>query len=80
MNAKLFQQREVFSLEISMTDKVAQHTHCQICGKAIPMSETLCSDECKQKYQSMIKKRKMLMYIMYALIFVILIMFVLSAQ
>jgi len=54
-----------------MVERVAQHTHCQICGKTIPISETLCSDECKQKYQAMIKKRKMLMYIMYALIFVI---------
>ena len=61
-----------------MAEKVGQHTHCQICGKTIPMSETLCSDECKQKYQGMIKKRKILMYIMYALIFVILIMFILS--
>ncbi len=60
-----------------MAEKVAQHTHCQICGKTIPISENLCSDECKQKYQSMIKKRKMLMYIMYGLIFVILIMFLL---
>jgi len=61
-----------------MVEKVAQHSHCQICGKAIPISETLCSDECKQKYAGMIKKRKILMYIMYALIFVILIMFVLA--
>jgi len=63
-----------------MVEKVGQHTHCQICGKAIPTSETLCSDECKQKYHSMIKKRKLLMYIMYALIFVILISIVLSSR
>ena len=62
-----------------MVEKVAQHSHCQICGKAIPISETLCSDECKQKYAGMVKKRKMLMYIMYALIGVILIMFILSS-
>ena len=61
-----------------MVEKVAQHSHCQICGKAIPLTETLCSDECKQKYAGMVKKRKMLMYIMYALIGVILIMFILS--
>ena len=61
-----------------MVEKVAQHSHCQICGKAIPISETLCSDECKQKYAGMIKKRKMLMYIMYALIGVILIMFIIG--
>ena len=63
-----------------MVEKVAQHSHCQICGKAIPISETLCSDECKQKYAGMVKKRKMLMYIMYALIGVILIMFILSGS
>ena len=63
-----------------MVEKVAQHSHCQICGKAIPLSETLCSDECKQKYAGMVKKRKMLMYIMYALIGVILIMFILSGS
>jgi predicted nucleic acid-binding Zn ribbon protein len=63
-----------------MVEKVAQHTHCQICGKTIPVSETLCSDECKQKYQAMIKKRKMLVYIMYVLIFIIVIMYVLSVR
>ena len=65
---------------IHMAEKVAQHTHCQICGKAIPISETLCSEECKQKYKSMVKKRKILVYIMYGLIFVILIMFLLSGR
>ena len=58
-----------------MVEKVAQHTHCQICGKAIPITETLCSDECKQKYQAMVKKRKMLVYIMYGLIAFILVLF-----
>jgi len=58
-----------------MVEKVAQHTHCQICGKAIPITETLCSDECKQKYQTMVKKRKMLVYVMYALIAFILVLF-----
>jgi len=61
-------------MQINMAEKVGQHTHCQICGKAIPVSENLCSDECKQKYQSMVKKRKLLVYVMYALIFVILLM------
>jgi len=58
-----------------MVEKVAQHTHCQICGKAIPISETLCSEECKQRYQTMVKKRKMLVYVMYGLIAFILVLF-----
>ena len=62
-------------MRINMVEKVAQHTHCQICGKAIPITETLCSDECKQKYQAMVKKRKMLVYIMYGLIAFILVLF-----
>ena len=61
-----------------MTERVAQHTHCQICGKAIPITETLCSEECKQRYNAMVKKRKLLVYVMYALIIVILAMFLLS--
>ena len=52
-----------------MVEKIPQHTHCNICGKAIPSSETLCSEECKQRYQAMLKKRKTYMYIMYAAIF-----------
>mgnify|MGYP002750209242 CR=1 FL=1 len=59
----------------NMVEKVAQHTHCHICGKAIPFNETLCSEECKQKYQAMVKKRKTIVYIMYALIAFILILF-----
>jgi len=54
-----------------MVEKIGQHMHCHICGKAIPFSdsETLCSDECKQKYQGMLKKRKLWIYLMWALIF-----------
>jgi len=62
-----------------MTEKVSQHSHCQICGKAIPISETLCSEECKQKYQSMLKKRKFGVYLMWVMVFVILGIFVLSS-
>lgn len=53
-----------------MTEKIPQHTHCQICGKAISSSETMCSEECKTRYQAMTKRRKLWIYIMYALIFV----------
>lgn len=63
-----------------MVEKVSQHTHCQICGKAVPVTETLCSEECKQKYQVMIKKRKWLVYIMYGLIFFILALFLVSSM
>ena len=54
---------------INMVEKVGQHTHCQICGKAIQVDETICSEECKQKYQGLLKKRKLWLYLMWALIF-----------
>jgi predicted nucleic acid-binding Zn ribbon protein len=61
-----------------MTESIPPHAHCQICGKAIPVSETFCSEECKEKYNSMMKKRKLMVYAMYALIAVIVIMFMLQ--
>jgi len=58
---------------------VEQHTHCQICGKAIPVTENVCSDECKQRFEAMAKKRKTYVYVMYALIFVILFLYFFSS-
>ncbi|MBS3749472.1 MAG: DUF2116 family Zn-ribbon domain-containing protein [Candidatus Thermoplasmatota archaeon] len=60
-----------------MTESIPPHSHCQICGKAIPVSETFCSEECKEKYNNMMKKRKLMVYAMYALIAVIVILFML---
>jgi len=62
-----------------MVEKVAQHTHCHICGKAIPFLETLCSEECKEKYQTMVKKRKIFVYVMYVLVFFILALFLVQS-
>ncbi len=63
-----------------MVEKIPQHTHCQMCGKAVPIEETLCSDECKQKYQGILKKRKRYVYIMYAAIAVMIIVLVWSSM
>jgi len=51
-----------------MAERIPQHAHCQICGKAVPSSESFCSEECKDKYQAMVKKRRMYIYVMYGLI------------
>ena len=65
-------------MSINMVEKVTQHAHCQMCGKAIPTTETLCSEECKQKFQGLMKKRKLYLYIIYGAIFVILIAYALA--
>ena len=59
-----------------MTDKVPQHSHCHICGKAIPLTETLCSEECKEKYQRIVKRRRLMVYFMYAMLAALVIVFV----
>jgi len=61
-----------------MAEKIPQHQHCQICGKAIPLGETLCSQECRQKYQNLVRRRKLMLYLMYGILAAIIVVFVLS--
>jgi predicted nucleic acid-binding Zn ribbon protein len=63
-----------------MVETIPSHSHCQICGKAIPVSETFCSEECKQKYAAMMKRRKLMVYVMYALIAVILVIILFTGR
>ncbi|MBU0496908.1 MAG: DUF2116 family Zn-ribbon domain-containing protein [Candidatus Thermoplasmatota archaeon] len=62
-----------------MSETVPQHAHCHICGKAIPLKETLCSDACKQQYTTLLRRRKIIMYIMYGSIFAIIAIILLSS-
>ena len=41
-----------------MAEKLVQHRHCQMCLKAIPLSEEYCNDECKEKWDQLIKANK----------------------
>ena len=59
-----------------MSESVPQHSHCQICGKTIPISETLCSDECKTKYRTLLKRRKLVIWAMYAIVGIILVIYI----
>jgi predicted nucleic acid-binding Zn ribbon protein len=56
-----------------MSESIKQHSHCQICGKAIPVSEIHCSEECKKKYLIMMKRRKLMVYAMYGIIGIIIV-------
>ena len=40
-----------------MAEKLLQHKHCSICGKAVPVDIDFCSDECEEKMQVMVKKK-----------------------
>ena len=52
---------------IIMAEKIPVHVHCPACGKSIPVGESVCSEDCKQKYQSFITKKRIMMYIVLAL-------------
>jgi predicted nucleic acid-binding Zn ribbon protein len=38
--------------------KWGPHSHCPICGKAMPSDKTFCSQSCKDNYLSREKKQK----------------------
>jgi predicted nucleic acid-binding Zn ribbon protein len=53
---------------VKMAEKLLQHKHCSVCGKAIQLEDEFCSDECKNKYEQYMKKRKQMNLVMYAMI------------
>ena len=62
-----------------MAEKIPQHTHCTMCGKTIPITEIVCSEECKGKYERVIRRKKLLFWMMNALVIVFIIIIILSA-
>lgn len=61
-----------------MAEKIPQHVHCNLCWKAIPVGEKFCSDDCKQKYQNMRKKGRILWYFLLAVFVAVLVMTLVS--
>ncbi len=51
-----------------MAEIIPQHAHCHMCGKSIAFGETLCSEDCKQKYHTLLKRRKIILYLMYGML------------
>jgi len=51
-----------------MAEIVPPHNHCIMCMKSIPVGETLCSDECRKKYQARLKKQKLSMLFLWAIV------------
>jgi predicted nucleic acid-binding Zn ribbon protein len=65
---------------IIMAELIPQHTHCHMCGKSIPVGETLCSEECKQKFQSLVKRRKLILYLMYGMLAALIVIIVVGGR
>ena len=63
-----------------MAESVPQHAHCHMCGKSIPYGETLCSEECKQKFQALVRRRRLLLYLMYGLLAAVIVVIMVSGR
>jgi len=63
-----------------MAEKIPPHNHCHVCMKAIPTDENYCSEECRQKFLKMQKKRKLVIYFMYGLLAAVIVAIVLMGS
>lgn len=57
--------------------EIPEHGHCRVCGKAIPIEEIFCSQECKEKFERFVKRRRILVLMMYALMIAIFLIIIL---
>lgn len=48
-----------------MAERLVQHKHCPVCGKAMSSDRESCSDECATRREKQIKERKRTMYLFY---------------
>jgi predicted nucleic acid-binding Zn ribbon protein len=58
-----------------MAERLVQHKHCPVCGKAMSVDKDTCSDECAVSRQSQQRERKRTLYLFYFSIVVLLIVF-----
>ncbi|MFO1533871.1 MAG: DUF2116 family Zn-ribbon domain-containing protein [Thermoplasmatota archaeon] len=48
---------------------VAEHRHCEVCGKSIALDGRVCSPECAKRLQEAIKTKKRSVYILMGVVF-----------
>jgi predicted nucleic acid-binding Zn ribbon protein len=51
-----------------------------MCGKSIPVNETLCSEDCRQRYQTVLRRRKLMVYFMYGMLAALIIVIVVGGN
>lgn len=61
-----------------MAERLVQHKHCPMCGKAMSASKEFCSDECEQAREAKQRERKRTLYTFYALIALMIVLFFLQ--
>ncbi len=64
-----------------MPQKLLQHKHCITCGKAIPLKEEFCSEECKTSHTLVMgRKRRQLLFLWVGAVAILIIAVVLSMR
>ena len=71
-------KRKYPSYEEEKAGKLLQHKHCNVCGKAVPVSKDLCSEECEKQWEELVRKRKMMQYLFYGASIFLIMMILLS--
>ena len=56
---------------MSETDRIAQHRHCYVCGKAHTEEGRFCGDTCKDNKKAELSKKKRQLMIIEALLIAI---------
>lgn len=66
-------------LEVApLVERLVQHKHCKMCGKAIQPDDITCSDACKAKWDAQQRSRKQTMWLFYLSIGVLLFVLMLT--
>ncbi|WP_456482903.1 DUF2116 family Zn-ribbon domain-containing protein [Methanopyrus kandleri] len=47
-----------------MAERVPPHSHCIVCGAAIPEGERFCSEKCRMEYERRRKKAATLQWVL----------------
>ena len=48
-----------------MAERLVQHKHCPVCGKAMSVDKETCSDECAVTREAQIREKKRTLYLFY---------------
>lgn len=55
--------------------QIAEHNHCEVCGRVVKGGQRWCGDECKEKHDAAMREKKKWMWIWVAAIAATLLLF-----
>ena len=50
----------------NVAERLVQHKHCPVCGRAMSADKKTCSDDCEVRHEAIIREKKRTMYMFYA--------------